>query len=66
VPLGGTPEAGEETIRSTEEPIYAGLVAAWHQEGRCVPGHRDDEWTRLTTAPRLVSHRYPGRPYAQH
>ncbi|MEV7420833.1 hypothetical protein [Streptomyces sp. NPDC089919] len=46
------PPAHEESVqRPADPPIYRALLARWATDGRTLPGRRDPEWARLTSAP---------------
>ncbi|WP_158708681.1 hypothetical protein [Streptomyces bikiniensis] len=32
-------------------PIYQDVLSLWASQGRTLPGHRDQEWTRLAAGP---------------
>ncbi|WP_312847618.1 hypothetical protein, partial [Streptomyces sp. WAC08241] len=32
-------------------PIYQDVLSLWASQGRALPGHRDQEWTRLAAGP---------------
>jgi hypothetical protein len=51
-----------------DAPIYAALVRCWRDEGRCLPGERDDEWAQLANRPAWPADWGPGRrvPAARH
>ncbi|MEU8764059.1 hypothetical protein [Streptomyces sp. NPDC048659] len=34
-----------------DPPIYRAMLDLWASEGRTLPGHRDQEWTRLAAGP---------------
>ncbi|MCJ1681006.1 hypothetical protein MTF65_27380 [Streptomyces sp. APSN-46.1] len=48
-----TPHGYEESVqqRQPDPPIYRALLARWATDGRTLPGRRDPEWSRVTTAP---------------
>lgn len=34
-----------------DPPIYQAVLSLWASHGRTLPGHRDQEWTRLAAGP---------------
>ncbi|MCZ0978955.1 hypothetical protein O1L60_06365 [Streptomyces diastatochromogenes] len=34
-----------------DPPIYRDVLSLWASQGRTLPGHRDQEWTRLAAGP---------------
>ncbi|MCQ4084982.1 hypothetical protein NGB36_31585 [Streptomyces sp. RB6PN25] len=46
-PAGPPPSAAP----TPDTPIYTALVRYWRDEGRCLPGERDDEWAQLMSRP---------------
>ncbi|WP_312846879.1 hypothetical protein [Streptomyces sp. WAC01280] len=34
-----------------DPPIYQDVLSLWASQGRTLPGHRDQEWTRLAAGP---------------
>ncbi|MET9432101.1 MULTISPECIES: hypothetical protein [unclassified Streptomyces] len=48
-----TRPASEESVPhpAADPPIYRALIRHWAGSGRTVPGRRDQEWTRLVSAP---------------
>ncbi|MER8046219.1 hypothetical protein [Streptomyces sp. NPDC094032] len=34
-----------------DPPIYQAVLNLWASHGRTLPGHRDQEWTRLAAGP---------------
>ncbi|MET9956740.1 hypothetical protein ABZ135_35050 [Streptomyces sp. NPDC006339] len=34
-----------------DPPIYTALLQLWASHGRALPGHRDQEWSRLAAGP---------------
>ena len=47
--LARAPRPRRSRRRPAPEPVYALLAEEWKQNGRLVPGERDQEWVELTT-----------------
>ncbi|MFJ9827784.1 hypothetical protein ACIRSU_25985 [Streptomyces sp. NPDC101160] len=35
----------------SDPPIYSAVLQLWASHGRTLPGHRDQEWSRLAAGP---------------
>ncbi|MCT9092011.1 hypothetical protein N4G70_24510 [Streptomyces sp. ASQP_92] len=46
-----TPEESVLQYADADPPIYQSLLRHWASRGRTLPGHRDQEWARIVSAP---------------
>ncbi|MET8506663.1 hypothetical protein ABZV60_18715 [Streptomyces sp. NPDC004787] len=51
VPAPAQATAPPHPSHPADPPIYKALIELWASRGRTLPGHRDQEWSRLAAGP---------------
>ncbi|MEU7027264.1 hypothetical protein AB0A60_11305 [Streptomyces sp. NPDC046275] len=51
VPAPAQAAAPPHPSHPADPPIYKALIELWASRGRTLPGHRDQEWSRLAAGP---------------
>ncbi|MEV7571075.1 hypothetical protein [Streptomyces tanashiensis] len=51
VPAQGPAQVRVNPSAPADPPIYRDVLSLWASQGRTLPGHRDQEWTRLAAGP---------------
>ncbi|WP_234315252.1 hypothetical protein [Streptomyces globisporus] len=51
VPTQGPAQPQVKPPVPADPPIYRDVLSLWASQGRTLPGHRDQEWTRLAAGP---------------